>query len=74
MCTVASVNGVDVETVGALADALGMEPASIGDSGSEFCLCGVDLRALGFRQATADEGYPFPEWIYDDAKAKEGEK
>jgi hypothetical protein len=74
MCTVASVNGVDVETVGALADALGMEPASIGDSGPEFCLCGVDLRALGFRQATADEGYPFPEWIYDDAKAKEGEK
>jgi hypothetical protein len=72
MCTTVSVGFLwcECETIGALSDALGIEPATISTLGREYCLCGVDIAALGGRRTTDAEGYPFPEWIIERMPAQ----
>jgi hypothetical protein len=72
MCTAVEVDGHLCETVGALAAALGKRPEEISSNGPEYCLCGVDVAALGGRQATDSEWYPFPEWIIETAARRQG--
>lgn len=74
MCTEAEVvkgsERIYCETVGALANALGIpigEIKSIGPSAPEAddCLCGIRWNELGARRATDEEGWPFPGYIIE---------
>lgn len=68
-CTeVLVVNGTTktyCETIGQLAAALGRSCCSLSTHGPDFCLCGVDLEALGARAATDAEGCPHPAFVIE---------
>lgn len=81
MCTEARVmkNGeaTDCETVGQLADALGVKVADLPIWKSEVfvaeasdCLCSVQWDRLPARRATDTEGWPFPEYIVEPPNAQ----
>lgn len=56
---------VECETVQELADALRMRPDEVSDDPADCCLCNAFLNKLGAREATADEGWPWPEFIIE---------
>lgn len=51
------------DTVGELADALGIPPEEVSADSSNNCLCNARLGELGARISTIDEGWPFPDYI-----------
>lgn len=72
MCTVVCVEDSDLlETVGSLAEALGIDPFAISKHGPDNCLCGVDFQAVALasnrtvRNCVDDPGYPWPEYIFE---------
>lgn len=77
MCVeVMVINGAQktiCETVGELAKALGVQQMKVSDDPFDFCLCNAHLDELGARQATSDEGFPYPQYVIDTAMA-EGER
>ena len=62
------------ETVGELAAALGIPMADIlthdyPKPEPDYCLCGARWGSLGARQATDEEGWPFPSYIIERPNA-----
>lgn len=74
MCTEVIIQkggeSIECSTVGQLSDAIGVPPDDLfpeagGLNPRDCCLCGVDLEDFGFRKATDEEGFPFPEYILE---------
>jgi len=72
MCTLVRVGNSDLlETVGDLAEALGIEHSAISEHGPDNCLCGVEFEAVALaanrtvRNCVDDPGYPWPEYIFE---------
>lgn len=55
------------ETVGQLAQALGMPASLVSSDPDDYCLCNFDASYLAARKATISDGYPFPAFIIDTA-------
>jgi hypothetical protein len=53
------------DNVGELADALSVFPSVVSPDSRECCLCNAYLNALNARHATAEEGFPWPEYIIE---------
>lgn len=56
---------IECTTVADLADALGVPTHVVSDDPGHCCLCNAKLTSLGARQATPEEGWPFPEWVIE---------
>jgi len=72
MCTVVAIRDGDlIETVGELADALGIDAKTFSVDPRENCLCNADFAAAAkasgklVRRADSDEGFPWPEYIFE---------
>ena len=74
MCTEARIlkdgGAIACETMGQLADALGLELDAVPKFGeftaqADDCLCNVRWDKLSARPATHEEGWPFPEYIIE---------
>lgn len=63
---------IECATVGELAAALEVSPSTVSEDPAHGCLCNAHWQALGARQATEAEGYPFPEYIIEHPPRSEG--